>query len=196
MRAVVSSILLALGVFNSQIVGEEGKEGLYVIFQTSMGRIVCKFYEKQAPLTVENFVDLAKGDKDWVDPKTGEKVKKRFYTGLSFHRVIPNFMIQGGCPLGNGTGGPGYSFSDEIVPKLNFDRPGILAMANSGPNTNGSQFFITTVPTPWLNGKHTIFGRVVEGQEVVDDISKVEKGFQDKPLKPVTIRWIMIHREK
>lgn len=167
-----------------------------MIFQTSMGRIVCKFYEKEAPVTVKNFVDLALGDKEWDDSKSGKKVKRRFYNGLIFHRVIPNFMIQGGCPLGNGTGGPGYSFEDETSPDLHFDRPGILAMANSGPNTNGSQFFITTVPTPWLEGKHTIFGRVVQGQEVADAISKVERGFQDRPTKPVTIRWVFIHREK
>lgn len=167
-----------------------------MILETSMGRIVCKFYEKEAPKTVANFVELAQGDKEWMDPKTGEKVKKRFFNGLIFHRVIPDFMIQGGCPLGNGTGGPGYRFEDEISPDLHFDRAGILAMANSGPNTNGSQFFITTVPTPWLDGKHTIFGRVVKGQEVVDAISKVEKGFQDKPIKPIKIQWVMIHEEK
>ncbi len=180
----------------SHLIADEAKEGLYVIFQTSMGRIVCKLYEKQAPKTVANFVDLAQGNKEWSNPKTGEKEKKKFYNLLLFHRVIPNFMIQGGCPLGTGTGGPGYRFEDEISPELHFDRPGILAMANSGPNTNGSQFFITTAATPWLDGKHTIFGRVVRGQEVVDAISKVERGFQDRPVKPVTLRWVMIHREK
>ncbi len=188
--------LISILFWGSFLNADQRKEGLYVILETSMGRIVCKFYEKEAPKTVANFVELAQGDKEWVDPKTGEKVKKRFFNGLIFHRVIPDFMIQGGCPLGNGTGGPGYRFEDEISPDLHFDRAGILAMANSGPNTNGSQFFITTVPTPWLDGKHTIFGRVVKGQEVVDAISKVEKGFQDKPIKPIKIQWVMIHEEK
>lgn len=164
------------------------EKGMYVTFETSMGNIVCKLFEKETPVTVNNFVDLAEGKKEWVDPNTGQKVKKRLYDGLIFHRVIPNFMIQGGCPLGNGTGGPGYRFQDEIVPTLKFDKPGILAMANSGPNTNGSQFFITHVPTPWLDGKHTIFGEVVEGQNVVVAMGNVNRGPGDKPVTPVILK--------
>lgn len=148
------------------------KPGLYAIFHTSKGTITCSLFEKEAPKTVANFVGLADGTKEWTDPKTGKKVKKRFYDGLIFHRVIPNFMIQGGDPEGTGRGGPGYKFEDEFNPSLKFDKPGKLAMANSGPHTNGSQFFITHVPTPWLDNKHTIFGQVVEGQDIVDNIEK------------------------
>ena len=161
-----------------------------------MGNVVCRLFEKQTPVTVKNFVDLAEGHKEWTDPKTGQKTKKRFYDGLIFHRVIPNFMIQGGCPLGTGTGGPGYTFDDEIVPELTFDKPGLLAMANAGPGTNGSQFFITTVPTPWLTGHHTIFGEVVEGQDVVVNIGNVPRGPNDKPLTPVVIKKVVITRVK
>ncbi len=146
-------------------------DGLYAVFETSMGPVVCKLFNDKIPITVGNFVGLAEGTKEWTDPKTSQKVKKPFYDGLKFHRVIKNFMLQGGDPLGNGTGGPGYSFIDEFDPSLRFDAPGMLAMANAGPGTNGSQFFITQVPTPNLNDKHTIFGRVVAGQDVVDKIA-------------------------
>lgn len=172
------------------------EKGMYATFETSMGKIVCKLFEKEAPKTVANFVGLAEGTKEWTDIKTGQKLKKRFYDGLTFHRVIPNFMIQGGCPLGNGTGGPGYSFEDEFVPSLKFDKPGLLAMANSGPNTNGSQFFITTVPTQWLTGKHTIFGEVVEGQDMVVAIGNVPKGPGDRPATPVILKKLTIERVK
>lgn len=165
--------------------------GKYAIIKTSLGTIVCQLFPEKAPNTVENFVGLAEGTKEWIDPKTGQKVKKRFYDGLTFHRVIPNFMIQGGCPLGTGTGGPGYKFADEIS-DLKFDIPGRLAMANAGPNTNGSQFFITEVPTPWLNGHHTIFGQLVEGMEVLKQIARVERDNRDKPLKPVIIEKVII----
>ena len=148
------------------------KPGLYAIFHTNQGTITCSLFEKEAPKTVANFVGLADGTKEWTDPKTGKKVKRRFYDGLIFHRVIPNFMIQGGDPEGTGRGGPGYRFEDEFHPDLKFDKPGKLAMANSGPNSNGSQFFITHVPTPWLDNKHTIFGQVIEGQDIVDTIGK------------------------
>ena len=150
---------------------------LFAVIETSKGNITCILYGKQTPKTVENFVTLA---------------KKPFYDGTIFHRVIPNFMIQGGDPTGTGTGGPGYQFEDEIVSDLGFDRPGRLAMANSGPNTNGSQFFITVAPTTWLNGKHTIFGQVVEGQDIVDTISTVKTGQYDKPIEPVVIKTITI----
>ncbi|MBN1822884.1 MAG: peptidylprolyl isomerase [Endomicrobiales bacterium] len=168
--------------------------GTYAVFETSMGRIVCLLFDKEAPKTVENFIGLAEGTREFTDPKTGQKTKHKFYDGLIFHRVIPGFMIQGGCPLGMGTGGPGYKFADEIVPSLAFDRPGRLAMANAGPGTNGSQFFITEVPTPWLNGRHTIFGQVVEGQELVNKIARVEKGMRDKPVKDILIKHLAIER--
>ncbi|MBI2119037.1 MAG: peptidylprolyl isomerase [Elusimicrobia bacterium] len=171
-------------------------EKLMVIFETTMGKISCKLFEKETPITVKNFIDLAEGKIEWMDPKSGEKVKKRFYDGLIFHRVIPNFMIQGGCPIGNGTGGPGYQFQDEIVPTITFDRPGKLAMANAGPGTNGSQFFITHIPTPWLNGHHTIFGEVVDGQDVVMAIGNAQKGPGDKPLTPVILQKVTIQRSK
>ena len=181
--------------------GKEKKEtslkpGLYAIFHTSQGDITCILFEKEAPKTIDNFVGLANGTKEWTDPKTGKKVKKRFYDGLIFHRVIPKFMIQGGDPEGTGRGGPGYRFEDEFNSDLKFDKPGMLAMANSGPNTNGSQFFITTVPTPWLNNKHTIFGQVIEGQDVTDNIEEVKKGRGDKPLEDVVIQKLEIKRIK
>ncbi len=170
--------------------------GTYVIFDTTMGKIVCKLFEKETPITVENFIGLAEGTKEWTNPKTGEKTKSKFYDGLIFHRVIPNFMIQGGCPLGAGTSGPGYQFEDEIVPSLKFDRPGLLAMANAGPRTNGSQFFITHIATPWLSGHHTIFGEVVEGQDLVVAIGNVAKGPNDKPQTPVVMNKVIIERVK
>lgn len=165
---------------------------LFAVFKTNMGEIICELYPLETPKTVENFVELAKGSKEWTDPKTGEKIKKPLYDGTIFHRVIPDFMIQGGDPLGLGIGGPGYRFEDEIVDTLVFDKPGVLAMANSGPNTNGSQFFITIAPTTWLNGKHTIFGQVIKGQEIVKKISEVETSENDKPINPVIIEQIII----
>lgn len=169
---------------------------MIAILNTSLGQIKIELFTDKAPKTVANFVGLAEGTKDWADPKTGEKqTSKSLYGGTIFHRVIPDFMIQGGDPLGQGIGGPGYKFDDEIDSSLAFDGPGYLAMANSGPNTNGSQFFITTVPTPWLNGKHTIFGKVVEGQDVVKKIESVETGADDKPVKPVTLDSVSIERE-
>jgi peptidyl-prolyl cis-trans isomerase A (cyclophilin A) len=196
---VVAALLAAVAVTalcGAQTSGKKREPGLYATFETSMGKIVCKLYEKEAPKTVENFVGLAKGTREWTDPKTGQKVRKPFYDGLIFHRVIPNFMIQGGCPLGNGTGGPGYKFEDEFDPALKFDKPGRLAMANSGPNTNGSQFFITVKDTPWLNNKHTIFGQVIEGQDVANKIANVERDARDKPLKDVVLKKVTIERVK
>jgi peptidyl-prolyl cis-trans isomerase A (cyclophilin A) len=170
--------------------------GTYVVFDTTMGKITCIFYEKEAPKTVQNFIGLAEGTKEWTDPKTNQKVKKHFYDGLIFHRVIPNFMAQGGDPLGIGVGGPGYQFEDEFSPKLRFDGPGRLAMANAGPGTNGSQFFITQVATPWLDGRHTIFGQVVEGQEVIDKMAGVPKGPGDKPITDIVMKKVSILRVK
>jgi len=171
-------------------------KGYYAAIVTDFGTIVFELYEKQAPKTVKNFVDLALGEKEWIDPKTGKKVKKPFYDGLIFHRVIPNFMAQTGCPKGDGTGGPGYEFEDEFSDDLLFDRPGRVAMANRGPNTNGSQIFITVVPTPWLNKKHTIFGQVVRGLDVVEKIVSVPRDYRDKPLSPIYIRKVLVKRIK
>lgn len=170
-------------------------EKLYAEISTSKGKMICTLYPKEAPKTVQNFVELAEGKKEWKNPKNGEKTNAPLYNGTIFHRVIPDFMIQGGDPMGIGIGGPGYKFEDEIDPALVFDRPGRLAMANSGPNTNGSQFFITVAPTPWLNGHHTIFGQIIEGQEVADLISMVKTGANDKPIEPVVIEKIIIKTE-
>jgi peptidyl-prolyl cis-trans isomerase A (cyclophilin A) len=147
-------------------------EPLHATFHTSLGDIVVKLLPEKAPKTVENFVALAEGTREWTVPKSGQKVKRPLYDGTVFHRVIPDFMIQGGDPLGTGTGGPGYRFADEIGPDNKFSKPGLLAMANAGPNTNGSQFFITEVPTPHLDRGHTIFGEVVKGNELVPKIAR------------------------
>lgn len=167
---------------------------MYAVFETNHGTIVCELYPKETPKTVDNFVGLAEATKPYKDPRLGEMVKRRFYDGLTFHRIIPNFMMQGGDPTGTGRGDPGYRFEDEIVPALKFDKPGRLAMANAGPNTNGSQIFITQVPTPNLNGKHTIFGQVVEGQEVVDRICGTLGTPSGAPKEPVTIKKLTIQR--
>lgn len=168
---------------------------LYAILETNKGTITCLLYPQVAPETVTNFVTLAKGKKEWTDPNSGEKVKKPLYNGTIFHRVIPDFMIQGGDPQGNGMGGPGYKFKDEIDETLTFSNKGTLAMANAGPNTNGSQFFITVAPTPWLNGKHTIFGRVIDGQDIVESISLVKRGPNDDPVEPVVLEKVIIKEE-
>jgi peptidyl-prolyl cis-trans isomerase A (cyclophilin A) len=168
--------------------------GTYAIFETSQGNIVIKLLEKEAPKTVENFVGLAEGTKEFTNEKTGKKEKRPFYDGLVFHRVIPDFMIQGGCPHGSGMGGPGYKFADEFHPSLKHAKPGKLSMANSGPNTNGSQFFITVAATPWLDNRHTIFGEVVEGQDVANKISTLPRDRSDRPNTPVTINHVKIER--
>ena len=170
------------------------KPGLYAIFQTNQGTIVCELYDKDAPITVKNFVDLAEGTKEWKDPRTGAMKKTHYFDGIVFHRVIPEFMIQGGDPTGTGTGGPGYKFQDEFSPKLKFDKPGRLAMANAGPGTNGSQFFITEGNTEFLNNKHTIFGQVIEGMDNVKKIARVPRNASDKPNQPVVIEKLTIER--
>ncbi len=170
-----------------------GKE-LYATFDTTEGTIVVKLFSKDAPNTVENFVGLATGEKEWTHPATNERmVGKPLYDGTIFHRCISDFMIQGGEPLGRGTGGPGYRFSDEFQSGRRFDKSGLLAMANAGPNTNGSQFFITVVPTPHLNNRHTIFGEVIQGQEVADHIAnEIPKGSGDRPKQDVRINKLSI----
>ncbi|MFC1501652.1 peptidylprolyl isomerase [Elusimicrobiota bacterium] len=174
---------------------DERKENtIHAKIITPLGTIVCKLFDKEAPKTVANFVGLSEGSTEYTNLK-GEKVKGRFYDGLIFHRVIANFMIQTGCPLGKGTAGPGYKFDDEFSKDLNFDIPGRLAMANAGPNTNGSQFFITEVPTPWLNQRHTIFGQVVEGQDIVSKIARVDVDKNNKPYKDIIIKKIEIIRD-
>lgn len=168
--------------------------GTYANIQTSMGLIVCQLLPAEAPKTVANFIGLATGTKAWTD-KAGKERHTPFYTGLTFHRVIKGFMIQGGDPLGTGEGGPGFALDDEVSPNLHFDKPGMLAMAKrSFPNSAGSQFFITTAAADWLEGKYSIFGQVVEGQDVVDKIAELPTDEDDKPQTPVTIQKITIRK--
>jgi peptidyl-prolyl cis-trans isomerase A (cyclophilin A) len=170
-------------------------EELFATLHTSLGDIEVRLFPLQAPKTVENFVGLADGSREWTDPKTRQKVSGRsLYEGTIFHRVIDGFMIQGGDPLGSGRGGPGYTFKDEFSPDLGFNRPYLLAMANSGPSTNGSQFFITVAATSWLTGKHTIFGEVTSGTDVVDAIVAVPKDRSDRPREDVVIQSISVDR--
>jgi peptidyl-prolyl cis-trans isomerase A (cyclophilin A) len=161
---------------------------------TTQGTVTVRLFPDHAPKTVRNFTELAEGGREWTNPVTRAKSKDKLYDGTIFHRVITGFMIQGGDPLGKGTGGPGYKFADEIHPDLRFDRPYLLAMANSGPGTNGSQFFITTVPTPWLTGKHTIFGEVIGGADVVENISRVPTAPGDRPVTDVVLQSVTIQR--
>jgi peptidyl-prolyl cis-trans isomerase A (cyclophilin A) len=191
-------LLLLIMIVGSPLNAAEPKNlpsGLYATFETTLGKITCRLFQAEAPQTVANFVELAEGTKEWIDPKTGQKVKRPFYDGLIFHRVIQDFMIQGGDPEGTGSGGPGYTFTDEFSPKLRHDKPGRLSMANRGPQTNGSQFFITVAPTPWLDDRHTIFGEVVEGQEVVDKIAHVPRDARDRPIQAVVIKKVTILRK-
>ncbi len=169
--------------------------GLYATLETSEGNIVCRLFDGVAPKTVANFVELAEGKREWTHPVSRKKSSDKLYDGTVFHRVIPNFMIQAGDPAGTGFGGPGYKFEDETKGSAHrFDQPGKLAMANAGPNTNGSQFFITVAATPWLTGNHTIFGEVVEGQDVADKISKAPRTSGDKPVKEITLKAVVIER--
>ncbi len=169
--------------------------GVYATLDTNQGTVVCRLFEQDAPITVKNFIELAQGSREWDDPCTKKKSTAPLYHGTIFHRVIPDFMIQGGDPTGTGMGGPGYRFQDETKGSPHsFDKAGKLAMANSGPGTNGSQFFVTVAPTPWLTGNHTIFGEVLEGQDVVDKISKRPRGRQDKPNSDVVLNSATIER--
>ena len=172
--------------------------GVYALFTTSKGNFIARLFDKDAPNTVQNFVGLAEGKKQWKDPRTGRMIRRPYYNNVLFHRVIPNFMIQGGDPEGTGSGGPGYKFPDEISPKHKHDKPGIVSMANRGPNTNGGQFFITVAPYPSLDGHYSIFGEIVEGQDVVNAISEVPRTMagpgKDRPVTPVTIKQVKIER--
>jgi peptidyl-prolyl cis-trans isomerase A (cyclophilin A) len=192
-RMLATTVLLAATLAGAQPAAgkwmkkvQQGKD-LYATIKTSQGDIVVRLFSKDAPKTVENFVGLATGEKEWRHPQTGEPSKKPLYDGTIFHRVIPDFMIQGGDPTGTGRGDPGYRFEDEFQSGRTFDKPGLLAMANAGPNTNGSQFFITTSTPGHLNNRHTIFGEVVKGYDVVAQISLVPRDRMDRPQTPVSI---------
>ena len=163
-------------------------------FTTSEGSFTARLFDAEVPKTVANFTGLAAGTTEWTDPRTGKKTKQPYYNGTVFHRVIADFMIQGGDPLGQGTGGPGFNFADEFHPSARHSKAGILSMANSGPNTNGSQFFITLGPTPHLDNRHSVFGEVVEGIDVVKKIGAVPTGRQDRPVTPVVINKVTIER--
>ena len=170
------------------------KLATYANFDTTLGQFKIELFTEQAPITTENFIGLASGQKEWRDPQSGETSNAPYYDGLIFHRVIDGFMIQGGCPTGTGTGGPGFKIQDEFHPELKHDKPGILSMANAGPNTGGSQFFLTVAPTPHLNNKHAIFGAVVEGMDIVMKIAKTPVGAQDRPVEEVIIRKVTIEQ--
>ncbi|CAA9341271.1 MAG: Peptidyl-prolyl cis-trans isomerase [uncultured Nocardioidaceae bacterium] len=175
---------------------EDTTQDLRATLKTNRGDIVVRLFPNHAPKTVENFVGLAEGTRQYTDPNSGQQTTGRFYDGLVFHRVIAGFMIQGGDPLGTGTGGPGYTFKDEIHPELQFTKPYLLAMANAGPGTNGSQFFVTVDQVPWLNGKHTIFGEVEDraSQQVVDEIATTRTGAGDRPVDAVVITTVEVER--
>ncbi len=186
--------LCALSGLSASANSQEKKGPLYATLKTSMGDIVSQLFDDKAPKTVANFVGLASGTKEWTDTKTGEKVKKPLYNGTIFHRVIPGFMIQGGDPLGNGTGGPGYRFEDEFHADLRHTKGGILSMANAGPNTNGSQFFITLAPTLHLDNRHSVFGEVVKGQKIIVAIGNTARDARDRPIKEVVMKEVVITR--
>ena len=168
---------------------------VYAEFITSEGNFTVRLFDQEAPNTVANFVGLAEGTREWTDPRTGKKVTQPYYDGITFHRIIAGFMIQGGDPLGQGTGGPGYTFADEFHPSLRHTKPGVLSMANSGPNTNGGQFFITLGPTPHLDNRHSIFGEVSGGMEVVKNIGGTKTGPRDRPVQDIVIQTIKIERK-
>ncbi len=187
--------LFLIAVFAQTGCGYSFKEnGIYAVINSSEGEMIFRLFYDKTPVTVGNFVGLSEGTMEFADPKTQAKHKKPFYDGLIFHRIIKDFVIQGGCPMGNGMGGPGYSFIDEFDQSLVHDSAGILSMANSGPNTNGCQFFITLAPTPHLNNRHTVFGKIVYGEDVMKEISKVKTDSQDRPQDDVVIKSIKIVR--
>jgi peptidyl-prolyl cis-trans isomerase A (cyclophilin A) len=195
MFAVVA-MLAAATTFAAQDAAAKKPGKVYAHFTTNLGKFTVELFEKDAPKTVANFVGLAEGTKEWTDPKTGAKVKKPFYNGLIFHRVIPDFMIQGGDPLGTGSGDPGYKFADEFGSGRKMDKAGVMAMANAGPNTNGSQFFITLKETNYLNGKHTVFGEVTEGMDTIRKIGETKTTKPgDRPVTPVVMQSVTIERK-
>ena len=169
---------------------------VYAAFVTTAGNFTARLHDQEAPLTVDNFVGLAEGTKEWTDPRTNRTVTRPYYDGTIFHRVINGFMIQGGDPLGQGIGGPGYTFVDEFHPALRHDKAGILSMANRGPNTNGGQFFITLAPTPHLDDRHSVFGEVVEGMDVIRAIGKTPTGDRDRPVTDIVIESITVDRRR
>lgn len=190
-------LMVLAGVISTPAMAQKKRDpGLYATFQTNQGTIVCQLFEKEAPITVKNFVDLAEGNKEYKDPKTGAMKKSRYYDGIIFHRVIPDFMIQGGDPTGTGTGGPGYDFKNEYTPSIKFDKPGRLAMANRGRDTNGSQFFITEAAVGLEARDYTIFGQLLEGLDVVKKIARVPKDARsnERPATPVVIEKLIIER--
>jgi peptidyl-prolyl cis-trans isomerase A (cyclophilin A) len=196
MFALVAILAAATAFAGQDAPAKKGGGKVYAHFTTSLGKFTVELFEKDAPKTVANFVGLADGTKEWTDPKTGAKVKKPFYNGLIFHRVIADFMIQGGDPLGTGTGDPGYKFADEFGSGRKMDKAGVLAMANSGPNTNGSQFFITLKETNYLNGKHTVFGEVTEGMDTIRKIGETKTSKPgDRPVVPVVMQSVTIERK-
>jgi peptidyl-prolyl cis-trans isomerase A (cyclophilin A) len=168
---------------------------VYAEFTTSEGNFTVRLYDQEAPRTVENFVGLAEGTKEWTDPRTNRKVTQPYYDGVVFHRVIDGFMIQGGDPLGQGIGGPGYTFADEFHPSLRHNKAGILSMANRGPNTNGGQFFITLGPTPHLDDRHSVFGEVSAGMDVVKKLGSTKTGERDRPVKDIVVQSVKIVRK-
>jgi len=193
---VLVAMLAAATAFAGQEAPAKKPGKVYAHFTTNLGKFTVELFEKDAPKTVANFVGLAEGTKEWTDPKTGAKVKKPFYNGLIFHRVIADFMIQGGDPLGTGTGDPGYKFADEFGSGRKMDKAGVLAMANAGPNTNGSQFFITLKETNYLNGKHTVFGEVTEGMDTIRKIGETKTSKPgDRPVVPVVMQSVTIERK-
>jgi peptidyl-prolyl cis-trans isomerase A (cyclophilin A) len=196
MFAVVMMLAAATAFAGQDAPAKKSGGKVYAHFTTNLGKFTVELFEKDAPKTVANFVGLAEGTKEWTDPKTGAKVKKPFYNGLIFHRVIADFMIQGGDPLGTGTGDPGYKFADEFGSGRKMDKAGVLAMANSGPNSNGSQFFITLKETNYLNGKHTVFGEVTEGMDTIRKIGETKTSKPgDRPVVPVVMQSVTIERK-
>ena len=193
MKKILTALVL-ISAFSLTSISAMNKPGLYIEFKTNVGNFLCELYYKDVPLMVANIVGLAEGTREFADPKTGKTAKRPFYNGLIFHRIIDGFMIQGGDPTGTGRGGPGYKLMDQISSNLKHDSEGILSMANAGPDTNGSQFFITLGPTPHLNGKHAVFGKVIEGIDVVKKIGKVKKNQADKPLEDVVMKEVNIIR--
>ena len=191
---VLAALLIAVSNCFAAESADKKSPPLYATLKTTMGDVVVQLFDDKAPKTVANFVGLATGTREWIDPKTQEKVKRPLYNGTIFHRVIPGFMIQGGDPIGNGTGGPGYRFEDEFNPDLRHTKGGILSMANAGPNTNGSQFFITLAPTLHLDNRHSVFGAVVKGEEVVVAIGNVQRNPNDRPVKDVVLKEVVITR--